>query len=86
MKGSCENYEIRLRQVPKIEFMDTSKCIDFIQRAIDSASRTKLVNEQAMNSQCHNLICNSLQKLHKYDHFLLRFSSGSLKTFKLQIS
>ncbi len=46
MKGSCENYEIRLKQVPKIEFMDTSKCTNFVQRAIDSAYGTKLVNEQ----------------------------------------
>jgi hypothetical protein len=73
MKGSCEGYEIRLRQVRKIELMDTSKCINFILRAIYSASRTKLVNEQAMNSQGHNFICNSLQSLHKYNHFLLRF-------------
>lgn len=86
MKGSCEGYEIRLRQVPKIELMDTSKCTNFIQKAIYSAFGIKLVNEQAMNSQGHNLICNPLQRLDKYGHFLLRFSSGSSKTFKLQVS
>jgi hypothetical protein len=86
MKGSCEGYEIRLKKVSKIEFMDTSKCTNFIWRAIYSAFGIKLVNEQAMNSQGHNLICNPLQKLHKYGHFLLRISSGSSKTFKLQVS
>jgi hypothetical protein len=32
MKCSCEGYEIRLKEVPKIEFMDTSKCKNFIHR------------------------------------------------------
>lgn len=76
MKCSCEGYEIRLRQVPKIELMNTSKCTNLIHKVIYSAFGTKLVNEQAMNSQGHNLICNSLQRLLKYGHFLLRCSSG----------